>query len=453
MKTLLKVGIFVVVSLVGLYAYRQHADAPKPPVVSQLPASRGDVVQAVTATGTLMPTRTVEIGSQVSGQISHVYVDYNSLVKQGEILAKLDPSLLEQKLDSSKANLAQAQIALDEHKTSLAADQHTLARTEELFDHGVVSQTDREAIILQVKEDQAQLTADQSQINVANAQVEQAQVDVDHCTITSPIDGVVIERDVDDGQAVAAGVTAPKLFVLAASLRNLQLMGDVDEAFISQLSPGQQANFTVPDYPHDTFHGVLSSVRLNATETNSVITYKAVIDVANPDLRLRPSMTANITMNVWRESNVVRVPNQALRFRPTHDVFEAFGETPPDAMRLATEGGAPSPNAVPAASTTLTTASHSTGPSVDQYFKNSTPLETTGQVYVLEDGRLKRLTLTLGITDGSWTAVESGDLQADQLVVTAVTLPGAAAQAGNPLAPQRFGGPGGGGGRGPTTGR
>lgn len=457
MKTLLKAGIFVVVSAIGVAAYFHYADAPKPPVISQLMATRGDVVQAVTATGTLTPTRTVEIGSQVSGQVSHVYVDYNSLVKEGQILARIDPALFEQKLDSSKATLAQAQIVLEEHKTSLVADQHILARTEELFDHGVVSQTDREAILLQVKEDQAQLTQDQSSISVANAQVEQAQVDVDHCTITSPIDGVVIERDVDDGQAVASGVQAPKLFVLATNLRNLELMGDIDEAFISQLSPGQEATFTVPDYPRDTFHGVLSSVRLNATETNSVITYKAVIDVANPNLRLRPSMTAQITMNVWRESNVLRVPNLALRFRPTHDVFEAFGETAPDAMRLSSNNGAPSPNAV-RASPSSTNADASARQSVDQYFKNSTPLETTGQVYVLENGRLKRVTLMLGITDGTWTAVESGELQPEQLVVTAVALPGVTTQTGNPLAP-RFGAPGGGGaggaggGRGATPGR
>ena len=442
MKTLLKVGILVVVSVVGVLAYLHYAQAPTPPVVSQALAVKGDIVASVTATGTLTPTRTVEIGSQVSGQVSKVYVDYNSLVKEGEVLARIDPSVFEQHLDSAKATVAEAEIALDQHKTSLTADQHTLARTEELFDHGVVSQTDREAIVLQVKEDEAQVTQAQSAISVADAQVEQAQVDLNHCTISSPIDGVVIERDVDDGQAVAAGVQAPKLFVLATNLRNLELMGDIDEANVSQLSPGQQATFTVEDYPHVPFHGVLASVRLNATETNTVITYKAVIDVPNPDLRLRPSMTAQITMDVWRESNVLRVPNAALKFRPTHDVFEAFGETPPDAVRVATATSDASPNVVRAAPETATAPS-ANGPMVDQYFKNAAPLETTGQVYVMDNNHLKRIVLTLGITDGTWTAVESGDLQADQAVITAVTLPGAATPGqagGNPLAPRPNGG-------------
>jgi HlyD family secretion protein len=443
MRTFVKVAVFVVLSATGLGAYFHYADAPKPPQVTEAAVTQGDVVESVTATGTLAPMRTVEIGSQVSGHVTHVYVDYNSIVKQGEVLARLDPSIIQDQLDSARATLDQSKIALDEREASLVVDQHNRERIEDLYQHGLDSQVDREAAQLQVREDQAQIEQDKTAIILANAQIEQAQVNLDHCTIISPIDGVVVERDVDEGQSVAAGVQAPKLFVLATNLKHLELLGSIDEADVSKLSPGEPVSFTVEDYPRVRFHGTVVSVRLNATETNSVVTYQAVIDAENPDLQLRPSMTAQITMEIWRESNVLRVPNSALKFRPPHQVFEAFGEAPPEAVKLNNAAGAVSPNVARVAPPASTVHS-ATGASVDKLFQTASPLETTGQVYVMDHGQLKRVTLTLGISDGTWTAVESGDLKPGQPVVTAVVLPNVKAttgpNAGNPLMTPQYGG-------------
>jgi HlyD family secretion protein len=446
-----KVGGVVLVMGAGAGIYLRAAHARQPPAVDQAYVTRGDIVETVASTGTLMPTRTVAIGSQVSGLVQHLYADYNSIVKKGEVLARLDPSVFQTKVDSARATLAEAQIALGEHQAALAVDQDNLQRTDELFTQDLDAETDRDAAVLQVKEDQAQVTQDRSAIAVARAEIEQAQLDVAHCTITSPIDGVVIERDVDEGQAVSARISAPSLFVLGTNLTSLQLVGSVDEADVSKLYPGELATFTVGAYPGQLFRGTVSIVRLNATSDNNVVTYQTVIDAPNPDLRLRPSMTARINVEVWRAADVIRIPEAALKFRPGHEVFAAFGQEPPPPVRLGTLGGAATTDVATGSPSRAqavrprSAAVSATAPRIDSLFEPVRPLDVTGQVYVLENGKLSRLAVELGVTDGTWTTLERGNLKPGQQVVTAVTLP-AEASAGsrlNPLMPRPFRGGGG----------
>jgi HlyD family secretion protein len=439
-KTFVKVvgAAAIVATGVGVMAWR--ARAVEAPIFAQADVTRGDIVETVTSTGELAPTRTVEIGSQVSGRVTFVGADFNSIVKKGQVLVRLDPAILRAKLDSAKAVLDEARIGLEQHQAALAFDQHNLQRTDVMVHDELETPVDHDAALLQVREDEAQITQDEKAIVVAEAQVEQAELNVEHCTITSPIDGVVIERDVDEGQAVSASVNAPKLLVLATNLTSLQLVGDVDEADVAKLYPGEEATFTVDAYPRATFRGVVRSVRLNATATNSVVTYQAVIDAPNPDLRLRPSMTAKIRVDVWRASNVVRVPEAALKFRPTRAVFEALGQTPPEGLRLGAVVGEGEADARPVTAVQKVAGSAL----VDRMFRPESPLETTGQVYVRDrQGHLNRVSLKLGISDGTWTAVEGGDLAVGTSVVTAVLLPNQPSTAGaagnNPLMPRPFG--------------
>jgi len=424
MKTLAKVCLVTVLAMAGLLAYLHRAAKPQGPVISEAATSVGDVVESVKAQGTLAPVSTVEIGSEVSGRVVQVNADFNSIVTRGEVLVQIDPSTVQDQLDSANAELAQVQLAQTGHQATLASDERNLERARDLLARGLVAQSDLEAAVLQVEEDQAQARADAAAIKVAAADIEQAQVKLDHCTIRSPIDGVVIERDIDEGQVIEAGVQAPQLFVLAPNLRTLRLLASVDDANVSQIGVGQAASFTVEDYPGVRFHGTVQSVRLNATQNSDVVTYTAVIDASNPDLRLRPSMTAQITMDVWRESNVLRVPNSALAFRPTVQMFQALGQPLPEPVRLGV-AGAPVPLVARVASVP-DTASASTRPVIDRLLKAAVPLETTGRVFVLHGAHLTPVMLTLGLTDGKWTAVEDGALSAGDAVATAVVPAGGA---------------------------
>ncbi len=340
MKKLVTILVILALAGGGAYYYYAYARVPEKPTVVQAAISRGDIVEAVSATGTLEALRTVQVGSQVSGTVSDLHgVDFNSIVKKGQVLASLDPSLLQVQVDIQQANIERQQVDIENQKVQLENDKLTLRRVQDQFDHQLVSQQALETQQLQVKSRESQIASAEKMLVQANANLAQAKLNVAYCTISSPIDGVVVSRNVDVGQTVQSSMNVATFFVIATDLTNLKLTAGVDEADIGKVRPNMDVAFSVDSYPQQIFHGSVNAVRLNATTQNNVVTYPVWIDVPNPDLKLRPSMTAQVKIIVQTVSNVVRVPNQGLRFRPNAEIWAALGLQAPEAGRGGAGGG------------------------------------------------------------------------------------------------------------------
>ncbi|HSS44438.1 MAG TPA: efflux RND transporter periplasmic adaptor subunit, partial [Thermoanaerobaculia bacterium] len=263
---------------------------------------RGGVTMTVTATGSLSAVITVQVGSQVSGIISKLYVDFNSRVKKGQLLAELDPTPFEAQVEQQRANLNKAEV------DALNA-QISFTRQKRLLEEGLAAQSDFDAA-------KAASDGARAQVEQAKASLSQAETNLKYAKITSPIDGIVVARQYDVGQTVAASFQAPTLFTIAQDLTKMQVQADVDESDIGRVQVGQLARFSVDAFPEQVFRGQISQVRLNATVSQNVITYPVIIEVPNPEGKLRPLMTANVTIDVAAVQGVLRVPNAALRFRP-----------------------------------------------------------------------------------------------------------------------------------------
>jgi HlyD family secretion protein len=311
------------------YAYYAHSSKPPAPTVNTAAVTRGDVVDTVGATGTLQAVTTVQVGTQVSGTIQFLYADFNSLVRKGQVLARLDPSLFETQIEQARANLIRAQADLDRLRVSLEDARTKLARANELSGRQLIPQSDLDAAQVNVRSIEAQIRSSEAQVTQARASLNQNEVNLQHTVISAPIDGLVISRNVDVGQTVAASMQAPTLFVLAADLTKMQVVANLDESDVGRIRPGQHVSFRVDAYPAEDFGGSVSQVRLQPIVQQNVVTYATVIDVPNPELKLKPGMTANVNVEVRKRSSVLRLPNAALRFRPTNEIFAALGQTPP----------------------------------------------------------------------------------------------------------------------------
>jgi HlyD family secretion protein len=333
MKRLITIVIVLIaIGAVGA-AYYVRRGGPEP-TVTTLQISRGDVVDQVGATGTLQAVTTVQVGTQVSGTVDELYADFNSIIKKGQVIARLDPSILQTQVETAKANLVNAEANLERQKAAVEDAQTKLSRARELAARSLLPKADLDAAEATAKQALAQLRSTESQIVQAKAAVNKAQVDLGHTVIAAPIDGIVISRNVDRGQTVAASMQAPTLFVIAADLTKMQVNANIDESDVGRMRPGQVVHFRVDAYPTEQFIGTVQQVRLNPTTVQNVVTYSTVIDVPNPELKLKPGMTANVNIEIARKSNVLRVPNAALRFRPTRDTFVALNqEITPDIER------------------------------------------------------------------------------------------------------------------------
>jgi len=287
-----------------------------------VPVTRGDVLDVVGATGTLQAVTTVQVGSQVSGTIQSLNADFNSIVKKGEVLARLDPSLLQARLGQVQAGLVSAQANVERSRATLLDAGQKLARAQTLSAEGLLPQADLESARATHGEAAAQLKASQAAVTQAAANVSQARVDMNHTVITTPIDGVVVARNVDVGQTVAASLQAPVLFVIANDLSRLQVSASIDEADVGRVRAGQEATFRVDAFPNEVFNGAVEQVRLQPITLQNVVTYTTIIGVNNPGQRLMPGMTATVSVIVDRRDDVLRVPAAALRFRP-----EGFEDT------------------------------------------------------------------------------------------------------------------------------
>jgi HlyD family secretion protein len=333
--------------------------------------TRGPITQAVTATGTLNPVVNVQVGSQVSGNIAKLFADFNSEVKAGQTVAQIDPMLFQAAVTQAEGDLASAQAALELAKVNAT-------RTEQLFKQKISSQQDL---------DQAMANLHQAEANVKIKQgaLDKAKADLDHCTITSPIDGVVISRSVDVGQTVAASLQAPVIFQIANDLTKMQIDSNVAEADVGMVQVGQDVDFTVDAFPTQTFHGKVVQVRNAPITVQNVVTYDTVIGVSNPDLKLKPGMTANVSIIVARKDNLLQIKNAALRYRP--------------AEGAASEGGARSP-------------ASAGGRGMGRREQKTS--ERT--VYVLSGGRVTPVQIKTGISDGVVTEVVEGLKEGDRVV-------------------------------------
>ena len=271
-----------------------------------------DIQTSITATGTIEPVTSVTVGTQVSGIVSHLYVDYNTVVKKGQVIAELDRTNLISELNTAKANLSSAQSSLNYQLSNYN-------RYKELHDKGLVSADEFESARLQYLQAK-------EQVNSSRESVQKAQTNLGYATITSPIDGVILSKSVEEGQTVAASFNTPELFVIAQDLTNMRVIADIDEADIGGVKEGQRVSFTVDAFPDDHFEGQVTQVRQQATTESNVVTYEVVISAPNNDLKLKPGLTANVTIYTLEKNDVMAVPSKALRFMPT-EAFLQKGET------------------------------------------------------------------------------------------------------------------------------
>jgi HlyD family secretion protein len=364
--------------------------------------ARGNLTVVVTATGTLQPTNTVDVGSELSGIIKSVEVDYNDRVKVGQVLAKLDTSKLEAQvtqskaaLESAKAKVLQAQATVMETRSKLAQ----LQRVRELSNNKVPSQSEldaAEAALERAKADEASAKAAVSQ---AQATLEVNQTDLSKSVIRSPINGVVLARSIEPGQTVAASFTAPVLFTLAEDLTQMELHVNVDEADIGKVREGQKATFSVAGYPNRTFEAQITQARFGSSTTSGVVTYETVLKVNNSDLSLRPGMTATADITVKKVENALLIPSAALRFTPPVQEEKKKEEEKKTSGSLV---GSLLPRPPRQGS---------------QKSNNSTGNRSQQRVWTLKDGQLSAIPVTIGSTDGSMTEVVAGDIQPGMAVV------------------------------------
>lgn len=278
-----------------------------------------NIRSSITATGTIEPVTSVSVGTQVSGIVSRLYVDYNSEVKKGQIIAELDKTNLMSELSSAESNLKSTENEYQSRLATLSYQHSNYQRYSTLYNKGLVSADDFESARLTYENARQAAGQAKAQIGVMRQNVVKAKTNLGYATITSPIDGIVLSKSVEEGQTVAASFSTPELFTIAKDLTNMQVVADVDEADIGEVRVGERVTFTIDAYPDDTFTGAVTQVRQEATTTNNVVTYEVVISAPNADLKLKPGLTANVTIYTIERSGILCVPSKALRFTPTKE--------------------------------------------------------------------------------------------------------------------------------------
>lgn len=390
--------------------------------------AKGDIRQVIEATGTINPVTSVQVGSQVSGMISKLYVDFNSKVTKGQVIAEIDPKLFQGAVLQAQADLQNSQAVLAAAKANLAKDQATLQQNKLDYDRAVTLQ--RQAVNSQQQLDQAKATydaitaqvgSDRAAIQQAEAQVAQktatlqvAQTNLDYTIIRAPINGTVVARNIDIGQTVAASLQAPTLFMIALDLTKMQVYAKTDEGDVGQIRPGQKADFQVDAFPKEVFHGVVFQVRMNATSIQNVVTYDTIVNFDNPQLKLFPGMTAYVSIPVASVTDVVKIPNAALRYKPdlpsekVQELYRRYGVTVPSAASALTAANQPG----------------ATGRERSVPKPNATTGSDTAVVWkLLPDKSLLPVQVHIGLTDHTYTALTTGDLQpGDELVTGATTV-------------------------------
>ncbi|WP_456432943.1 efflux RND transporter periplasmic adaptor subunit [Thermosulfuriphilus sp.] len=308
------VTVLLVASLAALIIFLDSEPEKKRFQTAEV--DQGPIVVRVTATGTVNPVTLVRVGSQVTGTIKEIYVDFNSRVRKGEVIARIDPALFEAEVKRTEAAHQAALADLQGAQATLFEAERNYQRQKTLLQKDFISQADLDRAYRDLVAAQAKVKIAKARVLETKAAFDRARANLSYTIITSPVDGIVISRDVDVGQTVVASLQAPSLFVIAQDLTRMQVQADIDEADIGQLKEGLQANFTVDAYPDEVFQGIISQIRYAPKIIQNVVTYEVIILVDNPELKLRPGMTANVSIVVQKKENALRLPNAALHFRP-----------------------------------------------------------------------------------------------------------------------------------------
>lgn len=414
--------LLIVAAIIGGVIWHfSHGETP--PQFQTAAVSRGELVQAVTATGQLNPVTNVTVGSQISGIIQKLNADYNTLVKQGEVIAQLDPATYKAAVQQSEGDLANAQA--NEELTQVEAN-----RATELFKSKLISQSDYDKAV-------ADLHQAQAQVKIKEAALSRSQVDLSRCTIYAPVDGIVISRSVDVGQTVAASLSAPTLFIIANDLTKMQIDANVAEADVGGVEPGQEVNFTVDAFPYRTFHGEVVQVRNSPITVQNVVSYDTVISVSNPDMKLKPGMTANVSIIVAQKDNALKIPNAALRFRLPESLAPKAAAT----MTNAASTNAPT-NMVALENQRGGGRRGGGGRGGQGGGRGSGEHPTTRTVYILsgtgDEAKPKPIQIKTGISDGVTTEVLDDNLKEGDQVITSLVQADSPAQTAPPNNP--FGG-------------
>jgi HlyD family secretion protein len=380
-KILIIGGIIIVIGIAAFILFRGNKNEPK---FRFDKVARGDIEMAVTATGTVNPVTTVLVGTQVSGTIKDIYVDFNTPVKKGQLIALIDPALFEAQVNQAKANLFSAKANLEKAEAILIDAKRTMDRNKELFSKNLIARSDLDTSETNYETAKASVSAAKSQVAQTEAALSLAETNFHYTRIVSPVGGIVVSRNVDVGQTVAASFQTPTLFSIAQDLTKMQIDTNVDEADIGKIKVGQDVEFTVDAYPDITFKGKVWQVRNAPITVQNVVTYDVVIIVGNPELKLKPGMTANVSIIISTKKDVVKIPNAALRFKPTEKSLPV---------------------------------SEKKGPGV----------------WILEKDKPKRIPVSLGISDGNYTELLSeGIKEGQELIVESLTKPDNQPQSSGP---------------------
>jgi HlyD family secretion protein len=408
----------------GYGYWRVSSGAKEAPFVTT-PVQRGKLTQVVSSTGTLQAVVTVQVGSQVSGTIEKLFANFNSKVKAGEVVAQLNQDKFKAAVDQAKANLIAAQSSLAKSKVSVEDAGRTLDRARELRKRDLMAQSELDAAQTAHDAAVAQLEVNKAQVQQAQAAVNQVTVDLNNTVIRSPVDGIVISRNVDVGQTVAASLQAPTLFTIANDLSKMEVHTSVDEADVGNVWEGQEVTFTVDAFPARRFRGKVYQVRNAPVTVQGVVTYNAVARIDNKDLLLKPGMTANVQFLVSAKEGVLLIPNMAMRFRPPGGIDEAQELLRREKSRAAAPVG-----------TRRTSRAAGSG--------GGARASRQVTIYVLSENKARPVQVQLGITDGSRTEVADGDLTEEDLVIIGTSSAAAANQpaVANPFQPQQPRGPG-----------
>lgn len=371
-KILIGIGIAVVLGIGAFIALRGKGNELK---FKTEKVERGDIQATVTATGTVNAVTTVLVGTQVSGTIENIYADFNSPVKKGQLIAQIDPATFEAQVEQARANLLSANANLEKAGATLLDAKRTLERNRELFARNLIARSDLDTAETNYETANAQVGVTKAQVAQATASLENAETNLRYTKILSPVNGIVVSRNVDVGQTVAASFQTPTLFNIAQDLTKMQIDTNVGEADIGKVIVGQDVEFTVDAYPDVTFRGRVSQVRNAPITVQNVVTYDVVIYVDNPDLKLKPGMTANVSIIISTKKDVLKIPNIALRFKP------------PDTGKDKTQQKGPG-------------------------------------VWIIEDKKPKRVKVVTGISDGNYTELVSGEItEGQEVIVESLTKP------------------------------
>jgi HlyD family secretion protein len=374
-KIFIGAGLVVIIGIALYFLLGKKNSAPQ---FRTEKVTRGDIVSTVTATGTVNAVTTVLVGTQVSGTIKAIYADFNSKVKKGQLIAQIDPALFEAQVDQARANVATSKANLAKAEVAVVDARRTLERNRELFSKNLIARQDLDTAQTNYDSAVAQIDANKAQVQQATASLRTAETNLRYTRILSPVEGIVVSRNVDVGQTVAASFQTPTLFNIAQDLTKMQIDSNVAEADVGKMKVGQPAEFTVDAYPDSPFHGSVSEIRNAPITVQNVVTYDVVIEVDNPELKLKPGMTANVSIIYSSKKDVLRVSNAALRFRPS-----------------------------------------------DKRGKGEQKEKTIGSsVWVIENDKPRRIGVATGISDGTYTELVSADLKEGQeLIVESLTKP------------------------------